>query len=217
MEIKYLGHAAFQIKTKTARIVTDPFDSSTGLKFPKTEADIITVSHAHPDHNAIAEISGNPQVLDWPGEFEKNQVRIFGYQTFHDDKNGAERGENVMFKFEAEEVVVLHCGDLGHTLSNDFVDKLEGIDILLLPVGGIYTIDPVQAAAIVKQIDPSIVVPMHYGREQLDQKTFGQLAPLDEFMKKMGVGEYQPLDKLIIRREDLTGDDLRIIPLIPSA
>jgi hypothetical protein len=103
MEIKYLGHASFLIKTKTAKIVTDPFDPQmVGLKFPKVEAEIVTVSHNHQDHNQVALVLGNPTVFDWPGEFEKMNVRIFGFKTYHDKEKGAKRGENIIFKIEAE-------------------------------------------------------------------------------------------------------------------
>ncbi|NTU74485.1 MBL fold metallo-hydrolase, partial [Candidatus Roizmanbacteria bacterium] len=97
MDIKYLGHSSFFIKSKDARIVTDPYESAfVGIKFPKVEADIITISHHHKDHDEAAQIGGNPLILDWPGEFEKMGVRVFGYLSHHDKVQGAERGENVM-------------------------------------------------------------------------------------------------------------------------
>ena len=107
MDIKYLGHSSFLIKTKTARIVTDPFDPEmVGLKFPKTEADVVTISHNHKDHNQFKNVSGingvDPLIIDMPGEFEKLGVRIFGFQSFHDKTHGSERGENIMYKFESE-------------------------------------------------------------------------------------------------------------------
>lgn len=212
MEIKYLGHSSFQIKTKNARIVTDPFDTNTlGIKYPKVEADLVTLSHNHLDHNKADQVAGNPLIIDWPGEFEKNSVRVFGYQTFHDAENGAQRGENMMFKFETEDISILHCGDIGHALTSEFVDKIESVDILMIPVGGFYTIDAAQAVKIVKQIDPSIVIPMHYGHAALNQDNFGGLSPVEDFLKLMGAENSEPVDKLIIKKEDLVAEDMKVV------
>lgn len=214
MEIKYLGHSSFHIKTKTARIITDPFDSKTvGLKYPTIEADIVTISHNHLDHNVSNQIGGNPLVLDWPGEFEKNAVRIYGFQSFHDAEQGTQRGENVMYKFEADDISILHCGDIGHMLTAEFVDKIEGVDILMIPTGGFYTINATQAVTMIKQLDPTIVIPMHYGHSALNQEGFADLQSLDEFLKLMGAEGREPIDKLIIKKEDLAAEDTRVIPM----
>lgn len=208
MEIKYLGHASFLIKTKNAKVVTDPYDSDmVGMKFPKTEADIITVSHRHEDHNSVDQVqlppTGNaPLIIDLPGEFEKLGVRIFGYKSFHDDKQGTERGENILFKIEAEGVSVLHCGDLGFVPEDSFLDSIGDVDILLVPTGGFYTIDSSAAAELVKKIEPSIVVPMHFNHSKLNQKNFGQLTPVEEFTKKFGIEKPVAVPKLIYKREE---------------
>lgn len=218
MEIKYLGHSSFQIKTKTARIITDPFDSAmVGMKYPKVEADIVTVSHDHLDHNSSAQVTGNPLILNWPGEFEKNSVRIFGYQTFHDAEEGAQRGENVMYKFETEDISVLHCGDLGHKLLTEFVDKIESVDIMMVPVGGFYTIDAAQAVSLIKQIEPSVIIPMHYGHGALNQEGFGQLQGVEEFMKQMGITEFEPVDKYVVKREDLQAENTKVVVMSISS
>src|SRR3989339_983848 len=187
MDIKYLGHSAFLIKTKTAKIVTDPFDPTMvgGLKFPKTEADVVTVSHQHKDHNQFKNVSGinnvEPLLIDMPGEFEKLGVRIFGFQTFHDKTQGSERGENIMYKFESEGLSVLHCGDLGVVPEESFLETIGEVDILLVPVGGFYTIDPEEAFQLVKKVEPAIVIPMHYNSDKIDQKNFGKLSAVSEF------------------------------------
>jgi L-ascorbate metabolism protein UlaG (beta-lactamase superfamily) len=158
MEIKYIGHSSFFIKTKTAKIVTDPFNpSSVGLKFPKTEADVVTISHNHPDHNYVEGVKDGALVIDWPGEFEKNEVRINGFPTFHDNKKGEERGQNTMYKFEAENISILHCGDLGHALMTQQSKTIGGVDILLIPTGGFYTITAEEAVKVVQEIEPSII------------------------------------------------------------
>lgn len=208
MEIKYLGHSSFLIKTKTARVVTDPYDSDmVGLKFPKTEADIITVSHHHHDHDRVDAVSlpptgTAPLVIDMPGEFEKMGVRIFGYRSYHDDKNGEERGDNILYKIDVEGVSVLHCGDLGFVPDDSFLDSIGDVDVLLVPTGGFYTIDADKAAELVKKIEPSIVIPMHYNHSKLNQKNFGKLLPVEEFTKKFGVEKPVPLPKLAYKREE---------------
>lgn len=213
MQIKYLGHASFLIKTKDARVVTDPYDSKmVGLKFPKTEADVVTISHHHPDHNKADVVSGTPLTLDWPGEYEKNGVRIFGFKSFHDKSQGSERGENILFKFEAEDVSILHCGDMGVVPTQELLDEIGDIDILMVPVGGFYTIGPEDAVEVVKKIEPSIVIPMHYNDPALDQKTFGKLSTLADFLKKFGIEKPELVDQLTIKKEEL-GEEIKIVPM----
>ncbi len=209
MDIKYLGHSSFLIKTKTAKIVTDPFDPEmVGLKFPKTEADVVTISHNHKDHNQFKNVSGingvNPLIIDMPGEFEKMGVRIFGFQTFHDKTQGAERGENILYKFESEGISVLHCGDLGVIPEESFLETIGEVDILMIPVGGIYTIDAEEAVSLVKKIEPSIVIPMHYGS--------GKLAPVSEFTKKFGLDNPIPLPKLVYKKEEIE-QEMKVVVL----
>lgn len=209
MEIKYLGHSSFLIKTKTAKIVTDPFDPEmVSLKFPKTEADVVTISHNHKDHNQFKNVSGingvNPLIINMPGEFEKMGVRIFGFQTFHDKTQGAERGENILYKFESEGISVLHCGDLGVIPEESFLETIGEVDILMIPVGGIYTIDAEEAVSLVKKIEPSIVIPMHYGS--------GKLAPVSEFTKKFGLDNPVPLPKLVYKKEEIE-QEMKVVVL----
>jgi len=213
MEIKYLGHASFLIKTKKAKIVTDPFDPKmVGIKFPKVEAEIVTVSHGHQDHNMISLVGGNPVIFDWPGEYERMGVRIFGFKTYHDKEKGAKRGENIIFKIEAEGVSVVHCGDLGLVPEEEFLDKLGNVDILLVPVGGFYTIDPSEAYDLVKKIEPSIVIPMHYNHLKLNQEVFGKLFFVEEFTKKFGIEKPVVLPKLVYKKEEEEGE-MKVIVL----
>jgi len=213
MEIKYLGHSSFLIKTKTAKLVTDPFDPAlVGLRFPKVEADIITVSHNHKDHNQTQLVGGSPLVIGLPGEYEKNGMRIFGYSSFHDGQGGSERGTNTLYKIEAEGVSVLHCGDLGVVLEDSVVDTIGAVDVLLVPVGGFYTIDPSQAAQLVRKFEPSLVIPMHYNQPKLKQENFGKLSTVDEFFKKLGLSMPQPLPKLVIKGGELE-DEMKVILL----
>jgi L-ascorbate metabolism protein UlaG (beta-lactamase superfamily) len=209
MEIKYLGHSSFLIKTKTTKVVTDPYDSEmVGHKFPKTEADIVTVSHQHNDHNQVKNVLGingiSPLIIDMPGEFEKMGVRIFGFQSYHDKTKGAERGENILYKFEAEGISVLHCGDLGVIPEESFLETIGDVDILMVPVGGLYTIDSEEAIQLVRKIEPAIVVPMHYGS--------GKLAGVSEFTKKFGIENLAPIPKLVYKKEEIE-QEMKVVVL----
>ncbi len=218
MEIKYLGHSSFLIKTKTAKIITDPFDPKmVGLKFPKIEADIVTISHQHQDHNNFQAVlppegQSNSLIIDMPGEFEKNGVRIFGYLSYHDEKKGEDRGENVLYKIEAEGMMVLHCGDLGLVPDDDFLDMVGDIDVLLVPTGGFYTIDSEKAFELIKKVEPSIVIPMHYNHEKLNQQIFGKLARVEEIAKKFGLEKPETLSKLVIKKDELT-EEIKLVVL----
>ena len=212
MQLKYLGHSSFLIKTKDAKVVTDPFDpKAVGLKFPKQEADVVTFSHQPPDHNYSAGVSAEALVIDWPGESDKLGVRITGYPTFHDKEKGAQRGENTIFKIEADDISILHCGDLGHVLTDELVDEIGDVDILLIPVGGHYTIDAAEAVNVIHKIEPSIVIPMHYNHKDLDQKLYSEVRGLEEFIKVYGSAPAETLDVLTIKREDLPEDTKLIV------
>ncbi len=207
MDIIPLGHASFKIKGKSAIIVTDPYKPEfTGLKFPKhIEADIITVSHNHEDHNysqIVDSLPGkNKIVFSGPGEYEASGVEITGISTYHDNKNGAERGTNTIYKIEVDGLSIVHLGDLGHKLSETEEETLGDIDILLIPVGGSYTLDIDKAADLVTQLEPKIVIPMHYWRQGL--KSGFTLASVNQFLKEMGKENITPQPKLNITKDKL--------------
>lgn len=203
MEIRYLGHASFQLKGKVASVVTDPYDKQIGLKFPTIAAEIVTISHQHPDHNVISSVDGTPLVLELPGEFEKEGIRVTGFPTYHDKENGAKRGKNVVYKIEIDGVSILHCGDLGHVFTDEQLEDIGTVDVLLVPVGGIYTIDATEALQVIKQIDPKIVIPMHYKVEGMSD-TFKDLAPVEDFLTKMGIIVEEKVKKLVVKPEDET-------------
>jgi L-ascorbate metabolism protein UlaG (beta-lactamase superfamily) len=202
MNITYLGHSSFRIKASIATIITDPFDDSLGLHFPKKEADIVTVSHHHFDHENIKGLK-NPDafVIDAPGEYEIKEVMVKGISTFHDDKNGEERGLNTAYTMEVEGVHICHLGDLGHELSEKQLKEFEETDILMIPVGGVYTIDPKIAVSVIKAIDPSIVIPMHYKVPGLND-SFAQLATLEDFLSEFELAPTKT-DKLVISSSTL--------------
>ncbi|MCA9382718.1 MBL fold metallo-hydrolase [Candidatus Dojkabacteria bacterium] len=213
MDIRYLGHSSYQIKTKTGTIVCDPFtskDPQLGLKFPRgIVADVVTISHDHADHNGVVGVEGQPFILKEPGEYEIKEINFFGIQSFHDEKEGQERGMNTIFLIEAEGISVCHLGDLGHTLTSDQVNELNEVDILMIPVGGTYTLDAKKATEVVNQIEPKIVIPMHYqdGDAQLS------LANVELFYQEMGKEKKEALDKLSIKESDLVEEEPQIVLL----
>lgn len=212
MDILPLGLSAFKLKGKKVSVVCDPYDPTmTGLKFPKhTSAAIVTISHTHPDHNN-SEIVENPEggekvIFAGPGEYEAQGVEVIGIATFHDGKNGAERGSNIVYQITIDGVHIVHCGDLGHTLTDEQAEHIEACDVLLVPVGGVYSLDAKEAAKVVAQIEPSIVVPMHYQQPGLDPKVFGTLAPVSQFLKEMGQENIAAQSKLTITKDKLPAE-----------
>lgn len=202
VEVNYLGHSSFRIRSKGVSLLTDPFlGKVVGLPFPKVEAEIVTVSHEHEDHNAASQVGGNPFVISGPGEYEVKGILVFGTPTFHDAANGAQRGKNTVYTFETEGMRVCHLGDLGHKLTEEQLMELNGVDILFVPVGGIYTLDPQGAIEVISQIEPKIVIPMHYRFEGISSSLVN-LATVDEFLKAAGE-KVTPLPKLVTSQDKL--------------
>ena len=163
MEVTFLGHSSFKIKGKTASVVTDPYDAKMlGIKFPKVDATIVTVSHDHPDHNQDGLIENVTKVIKGPGEYEIAGISVIGLTSYHDDKKGELRGKNTIYIFEVDGIRIAHLGDLGHAIPEETLDKIGAVSILMIPVGGFYTIGPVQAMEVVHAIEPSLILPMHY-------------------------------------------------------
>jgi L-ascorbate metabolism protein UlaG (beta-lactamase superfamily) len=214
MIITYFGHSCFRIQDKIGpegiNLATDPFDKSIGLKVPNFEADIVTVSHSHSDHNNSKALRGNPFVVDSPGEYEIKGVMIQGISAKHDDKNGAERGDNVLYRIEIDGIAIAHLGDLGHTLSDEQLDKLDGVDILLVPVGGKYTIDGKKAAEVISQVEPRIIIPMHYKIKGLNLDVESEA----KFIKELGLEPKQE-EKLKISKRDLPQEGMELVVLKP--
>ena len=209
MEIIYLGHSAFKLKGKQKNVVTDPYDEKVG-KFPKDiEADIVTVSHNHFDHNAVTKVKGDPFVINGPGEYEVGGVSVVGVATFHDDQNGALRGKNTVYVIEIDGLRIAHLGDLGHKLSDDNLEEMGAIDVVLIPVGGYYTIDAKVAKEVVGQIDPWVVVPMHYHTEGMG---VDEIVGVEEFLKEMGKTGITAIPKLVISADKLP-EEMQVVVL----
>jgi L-ascorbate metabolism protein UlaG (beta-lactamase superfamily) len=204
MDIAYFGHSSFKITTKTGSLVCDPFDAKMlGKPMSKVEADIVTISHHHGDHNAASQVGGDPLIIDLPGEYERKGIRITGFESYHDKTKGEERGKNTMYKIESEGISVLHCGDLGHTLSAEMIEMIDGVDVLLVPVGGVYTIDADEARQVVEKLEPSFVIPMHYRNNAYSAEMMEKLAPLEDFLGKLGVTTYEAVQRFTVVPTDL--------------
>ena len=183
MNIRWIGHACFYITSAEARILTDPFAAKVPYRFPEIEADIVTVSHQHHDHNAISRVKGAPVVIDSSGTTSAHGVTITGLPSFHDDAHGAKRGSNLIFRFHLEGICVAHLGDLGADLGAKLQEQLSDVEVLMIPVGGYYTIDAAQAAAIVRSLPHlRIVLPMHYRTAPIAD---WPIAPVDDFLQTM--------------------------------
>ena len=182
MKVKWLGHASFMITSDTGtRIITDPYTPGDfGLDYGeiKESADIVTVSHDHADHNNVATVGGNPEVVR--GTAEAKMVKFTGIPTYHDEADGSQRGNNVIFCFEVDGVKVCHLGDLGHSLTGSQVAEIGGVDILLVPVGGTFTIDSKVATEVCGKLTPRVIIPMHYQNERCSSFP---VAGVDEFLQ----------------------------------
>lgn len=207
MKIAWHGHSCFKIVAKNTIIVSDPFSKDIGLKPPRCEADIVTISHDHYDHNNASTLRGSPFIVKGPGEYELKEVAVQGTDSFHDTKEGEERGLNTIFIIEAEDIRLCHLGDLGQKeLTSEQLEILGEIDILMIPVGGVYTINSEVAVAIINQVEPKIVIPMHYKIPGLKIK----LHPVDAFLKEVGVKK-EVLDQLVVKKKDLLKEEMRVI------
>ncbi len=209
-EIIWLGHACFRLKGKEATIIADPYDKSLGLGSINQRADIVTVSHDNPHHNAVSAVKGEPFVINGPGEYEVKGLFITGVWSFADSAAGKERGRNTIFLFQLDDLVVCHLGSLGHTLNASQVEALGNVDVLLVPVGGHTTLTPAVAAEVISLIEPRVVVPMHYsvGGEA------GEASPLESFTKEMGLKEWTPQDKFSAKASELD-ETTKVVVLEP--
>jgi len=219
MNIIWYGQSCFKITASTGKgsegqaiIITDPFDKSIGLKPPRTKADIVTVSHQHRDHNNVGIIKDNPFIIDGPGEYEIKKVSIKGISSFHDKKQGALRGKNTIYVIEAEDIHLCHLGDLGHILEAGQLEQIGKIDILMIPVGGHYTISWNEADEVINQIEPKIVIPMHY---KIPGLTIN-LDSVDKFCKEMGASSKKTIPKLSIKKKNLPQEEMEIVVMEKS-
>jgi L-ascorbate metabolism protein UlaG (beta-lactamase superfamily) len=183
MVIEWLGHSCFTVTLKNGKkVLFDPYDSTVGYPPTKIEADIVIISHAHFDHNDLSRVKGKYTVVEKEGLHSFDNFKIEGIKTWHDNEQGSLRGENIVFLLKAEGLSLCHMGDIGCLPSEEVYEKLSGIDILLIPVGGNYTIDAEQALNVCARISPNIIIPMHFKTSFTDMK----IAPVEGFLELAG-------------------------------
>jgi L-ascorbate metabolism protein UlaG (beta-lactamase superfamily) len=212
MQIQWLGQACFKIQTKNSSsqeitIATDPFQEDCGLKISKFQADILTLSQTAGDNNNLEAIKGEPFIVSGPGEYETRDLFIFGVPTFHADKNG---GYTTLYRLNAENINLVHLGPLGQELTDEQIDQIGDVDILLVPIGGGQVLDAKKASLIISEMEPRLVIPMYYQIPGLKNK----LNTLEEFIKTSGL-PVEKIEKLKIHKKDLPTEETKIIVLSP--
>jgi len=211
LDVTWLGHGCFRLRGRNAAVVTDPYPPSIGLKLQRMDADLVTISHEHDNHNYTQAVREAYEIRG-PGEYEVAGVSVIGFQTYHDADKGAKHGRNTVFLIEIDDVRICHLGDLGHRLDDTDAETVSSVDVLLVPVGGRTAINAAQAAEVVRQLEPRYVVPMHYAIPGLKL----ELDPIDRFLKEMGVNTAEPLPKLSV--QSTSGEfETKVVVLEPRA
>ena len=211
MDVTWLGHGCFRLRGRSAAVVTDPYPPAIGLKLSRLDADLVTISHEHDNHN-YAQVVREAYEIRGPGEYEVAGVAVVGVPTYHDPEKGAKHGRNTVYVIEIDDVRICHLGDLGHSLDDSEAVPLSSADVLLVPVGGRSTISATQAAEVVRQLEPRYVVPMHYAIPGLKV----ELDPIDRFLKEIGLTAGEPQPKLSVQSS--SGDyETKLVLLEPKA
>ena len=213
MDVTWLGQSCFRLRGKNAAVVTDPVPPSLGLRLPRQEAEVVTVSHEHENHSYLQAVREGAFEIKGPGEYEIAGVSVIGLSTFHDTEKGAKRGRNTVYLIEIDDVTVCHLGDLGHVLGDAEAETVSSVDVLLVPVGSRTAISAAQAAEVVRQLEPRYVIPMHYATPGLKV----QLDGVDRFLKEMAVTAVEPMPKLSVQATSSTEFETKVVVLEPKA
>ncbi len=185
----------------------DPFSKDIGLKPPRIKDDLVLVTHHHFDHDNISEANPEAFIIDGPGEYEKQGISVRGIKSYHDKSEGKERGLNTIYIIKAEDMTICHMGDYGQAKFEEHqLEEIGDIDILMVPVGGVYTIDYKEAADVVRQVEPKIIIPMHYKLKDLKI----DIAGLEKFLKEIGLTP-EKNDKLRIAKKNLPVEEMKLI------
>ncbi|MBI5032093.1 MAG: MBL fold metallo-hydrolase [Chloroflexi bacterium] len=202
MEIDWFGHACFRLRGREGTVITDPYGKEIGLAFARPRGDIVTISHAHPGHSFDKGVKGDPKVIEGPGEYEVKNVFITGVPTAHDKKGGKDRGKNTVYVFDMDGLTICHLGDLGHVPTQPQAEAFGNVNVLLVPVGGVSTINASDATEIISMIEPQIVIPMHFEHPELSFK----LESATKFFKEMGIKPPAPVPSLKITKDSLPNE-----------
>jgi len=213
LDVTWLGHGCFRLRGRGAAVVTDPYPPAIGLKLSRMDAEVVTVSHEHDNHNYTQVVRDGAYEIHGPGEYEVAGVSVIGVPTYHDEQKGAKHGRNTVYLIEIDDVRVCHLGDLGHKLDDSEAEAVASPDVLLVPVGGRSAINGAQAAEVVRQLEPRYVVPMHYAIPGLKI----ELDPLDRFLKEMGVATSEAQPKLSVQKSSVAEYETKVVVLEPKA
>ena len=207
MTITWFGHSCFRIEAKEGSILIDPFNKEIGLRPPKIKDDLVLITHHHPDHDSIDDANPEAFIIDGPGEYERKGISVRGISSFHDKSGGKERGLNTIYIIKAEEVTICHMGDFGQEkLEDRQIEEMGDIDILMTPIGGTYTIDYKEAINTISQVEPKIVIPMHYKIKDLKLEIAGP----EKFLKEIGLTP-EKTDKLKIAKKNLPLEEMKLV------
>jgi len=208
LDLTWLGHACFRLRGREVTILTDPYEGADwGYAPVATTANVVTISNDHPHHAGVSGIEGKPRVLRGPGEYEIGGALIWGVRTVQRraDGNGLRSPKNTAFVIQLEELTVCHLGDLSDApLSPEELSRIKDADVLLIPVGGNCTINATQAAAVVAQVEPKLIVPMHYATEET--RGFLPLDEIEKFCKELGATEAAPRQRLSVTPSSLPSE-----------
>jgi len=207
MNITWYGHSCFRIETKEGSVLIDPFSKEIGLRLPKIKDDVVLVTHDHYDHNNTDNLPNDSFLINTPGEYERKGIHIRGIKSFHDDSEGAERGLNTIYVIKTEDMAICHLGDFGQkTLTDKQVSDIGDIDILMIPVGGTYTIGSKEAIGVIGKVNPKIIIPMHYKVSGLKLKIDAPNA----FIKEIGLTP-EKVDKFKISKKLLPAEETKLV------
>ena len=209
MEITWLGHSCFRLRSDEIAVVTDPFPDSIGLDIGEPLALAVTVSNQHENHSYWQGVDGNPKVLRGPGEYELSGIYITGIMSLRGEGDPEDK-RNTIYLIELDNLRLCHLGDVSNVLSTGQVEELTPVDILFVPAGGICTVEIPQALEMIQRLEPRIVIPMHYGLPSLRV----DLGPLDMFLREMGLRDVQPQARLNITATTLP-PEMRVVILEP--
>lgn len=218
MDIRWFGQSFFEVTADTSvkkgvKLFIDPYGAHIGLNPPENlEADVVLVTHDHAGHNNLRAFKNPGVVIDTPGEYSVQDVDVKGILTYHDDKLGEERGINIVYTLDIEGIRVVHLGDLGHLPSEEQIHKIDGVDILMIPIGGIYSIAAKEAVKVIKQLEPKVVIPMHYKIPGLKP----EMGDLETFCKEMGICATEPIGKLSLKAGNLEEKEMGVVILEPQ-
>lgn len=211
MNISWYGHSCFKIQGKDVSLITDPFGKETGLKPPATSADIVTISHESPNHNNRDAIKGEPFIIDGPGEYETKKVVIKGVESVSGSEKGQAPGINTIYIITMEDIRICHLGDLGEkSLSAEQLHVIGEVDILFIPVGGSSTLNAKEAESIIGQIEPRVIIPMHYKIAGVK----GNLENLDDlksFCQDHNLNMKEAVSKVSFKKKDLPEEESQYI------